>query len=748
MNNEKIRIGVLTSGGDAPGMNAAVRAVVRTAIGLKAEVFAIYEGYRGLVNGGDNIKKFCWSDVSNILHKGGTAIGTARCPEFKNEDDDQPKIDAAKNLLDHGIDRLVIIGGDGSLTGASVFFEKWPELLEKIVAEDESYKEKAKKHPRLSIVGLIGSIDNDMYGSDLTIGVDTALHRILGAVDAISSTAASHQRTFVVEVMGNRCGYLALMSALITGADWVIIPEQPPEDPSDELTWEDRMCNEIQKGRNAGRRAAIVIMAEGAIDANGKKLSPQYIQEVLEDKLGEEARITVLGHVQRGGAPSAFDRNMSTIQGYKAAVRLIQNPPDEPVVAGLQGNEVIFTSLDTALKNTQAVAEAIKNKRFDKALEERGAFVNDIFPVSRTLIQSGPRNSLPEKQKRRFAILHSGTQTPGMNTAARAAVRLALNEGHRVFGVRLGFKGLISDNMFEMNWMDVNGWAHLNGAELGINRFVPDSREDFDRIANHLKLHKIDGLLIIGGWTAYESAYKMYQQQNDYPAFNIPIVCIPATISNRLPGTEVSIGPDTALNNIVDAVDKIKQSAVGVNRCFITEVAGRNCGYLTLMSSMATGAERFYLPEDKLRLERIWKDLNDIIGQFRHGRQQALIIRNESTHKAYDTQFLTKLFEEESGDLFGARNSILGHIQHGGSPSPIDRVLATRFADAGIKFLIKQTRSQFPFSAFLGIESGEIIENNLNTFPAMVDGKFQRPLHRWWEPLRDIAANMSQAQDI
>ncbi|MBE0695647.1 MAG: 6-phosphofructokinase, partial [Anaerolineaceae bacterium] len=201
-------IGVLTSGGDAPGMNAVLRAVVRTALRRGAKIYAIYEGYQGMVDGGTQIRSLDWNDVGGIMQRGGTMIGTARCAEFRTREGRQR---AAKNLMERGIDRLVVIGGDGSLTGANIFRQEWPSLLADLVAQGEISEETAAQHPNLAITGLVGSIDNDFSGTDMTIGADTALQRITAALDQIGSTAASHQRTFVVEVMGRNCGYLALM---------------------------------------------------------------------------------------------------------------------------------------------------------------------------------------------------------------------------------------------------------------------------------------------------------------------------------------------------------------------------------------------------------------------------------------------------------------------------------------------------------------------------------------------------------
>ncbi len=200
-------IGVLTSGGDAPGMNAALRAVVRTALGRGVAVYAIAEGYQGMVDGGGCIRSMTWASVGGIMQLGGTVIGTARCAAFHTR---PGRLQAAKNLLERGIDRLVVIGGDGSLTGADRFRQEWPALLAELVASGAVERSVAERHAHLAIVGLVGSIDNDFAGTDMTIGADSALHRITAALDQISSTAASHQRTFVVEVMGRNCGYLAL----------------------------------------------------------------------------------------------------------------------------------------------------------------------------------------------------------------------------------------------------------------------------------------------------------------------------------------------------------------------------------------------------------------------------------------------------------------------------------------------------------------------------------------------------------
>lgn len=236
---KKKKIGVMTSGGDAPGMNAAVRAVVRMSLAKRCVPYAIYEGYEGLVQGGDLIQEKTWEDVRGWLSEGGTLIGTARCASFRER---PGRLKAAKNLILKGIDALIICGGDGSLTGADIFRSEWKGLLDELIAAGELLKEQVAGHEHLNIVGLVGSIDNDMSSTDATIGAYSSLTRICQAVDFIDATAYSHSRAFVIEVMGRHCGWLALMAGVATGADFVFIPEKPPVEG-----WEDEMCGIIRK---------------------------------------------------------------------------------------------------------------------------------------------------------------------------------------------------------------------------------------------------------------------------------------------------------------------------------------------------------------------------------------------------------------------------------------------------------------------------------------------------------------------
>ncbi len=726
-------IAVLTSGGDAPGMNAAVRAVVRTALARGARVFAVREGYQGAVVGGDRIVPMSWASVGGILHQGGTTIGTARSDAFRAR---EGRLQAAENFLRAGIDSLVVIGGDGSLSGANVLRQEWRSLVEELVGCKRIDAEIAEKAVPFSIVGLVGSIDNDMSGTDITIGTDTALHRITEAIDAIASTAASHQRTFVIEVMGRHCGYLALMGAIATGASWVLIPENPPAVDD----WETTMCERLSSGRKAGRRDSIVIIAEGACDRHGNQITANHVRTVLQERLGEDVRVTILGHVQRGGAPSAFDRYMSTLLGYAAVEELLSSPPgSEPQIIGMKDNRVTRQPLVQCVERTREVAERVKSGDYAKAMELRGAGFVGALRTLRTIVRALPHPPAPGQKRFRFALMHGGGPAPGMNTAVRAALRLTLDRGHHVLGVRNSFRGLVEGDFSEMGWMTVNGWASRGGAELGTNRRQPADRELYP-IARQIEKHEIDGILMIGGWSGYAAMAKLHDERERFPAFNLPMVCLPASINNNLPGSDLSIGSDTALNNIVGAVDKIKTSAVASQRCFVVEVMGRRCGYLALMGGLATGAERVYMHEDGVTLNDLQRDLEALRDGFRHGKRLGLLIRNEDANPFYTTAFMCALFEQEGGELFDVRQAILGHLQQGGDPSPFDRILATRMAAEAVEYLIREAETGTTGSAgFIGLREGKLAITPFAELPRLMDLENKRPKEQWWRQLAPIA---------
>jgi 6-phosphofructokinase 1 len=296
------RIAVLTSGGDAPGMNAAIRAVVRTGLDKGWEMYGVRNGYAGLITG--NIRPMGARDVGGIIQMGGTILGSARSAEFRTEDG---RLQAIRSMNQFGIDGLVVIGGNGSQTGA---FE-----LSKL---------------NFPVVGVASTIDNDLYGSEITIGVDTALNISLEAIDRLKVTASSHQRAFLVEVMGRDCGYLAMMSGIAGGAEVVVIPEIE--------TSPEEVASAIRRAYERGKAHAMVVVAEGA-KYNAEALVHFFGQH--EERLGFQVRATQLGHVQRGGAPGAFDRILATRLGA-AAIRFLESGGNGALM-GLNKSEITAT---------------------------------------------------------------------------------------------------------------------------------------------------------------------------------------------------------------------------------------------------------------------------------------------------------------------------------------------------------------------------------------------------------------------
>jgi 6-phosphofructokinase 1 len=729
-------IAVLTSGGDAGGMNAAVRAVVRTALSHRIDAYVVHDGWQGLVDGGEAIRRVSSADVGGILHRGGTVFGTARCDAFRTR---EGRRQGVRNLLEHGIDALVVIGGDGSLTGANLFRQEWPGVVAELAEAGEVTAEIAAAHPFLRLAGLAGSIDNDMSGTDMTIGADTALHRITEALDSIRSTASSHQRTFVVEVMGRHCGYLALTAGLATAANWLLIPELPP----DGADWAQEMCAAMRAGHEIGRRQSLVLVTEGAQTRDGEPITSERVKEVLAEQLGEDIRVTILGHVQRGGAPSAIDRVLATRLGYAAVERLLADPPDSiPQLIGIRGNQVASSPLMECVTRTREVAERIAERDYDGAMLLRGGSFPESMSILSTMQQAAPRPTAHGRRRFRLAVLHGGGPAPGMNTAVRAAVRLGLNRGYSVLTVKNGFLGLRDGDIQEMDWMSVSSWVSEGGADIGTNRFVPDEPA-IAQIAKQLAAHRIDGILMAGGWCGYQAAHLLHTHRRQFASLDIPIVCMPMTINNDLPGTELTIGSDTALNSIVADVDKIRQSAVASRRVFVVEVMGHDCGYLALMAGLATGAERVYLPEQDITLNDLTVDVRNLSEGFRSGKRLGLVIRSENADPVYTTGFITSVFQKEGGDLFDARPAILGHVQEGGDPSPFDRVQATGLAAHCIDYLAEQLESGGRASAMIGFQSGRLQFTDLTSYPKLIEDKVQRPREQRWMTQLPLAAIMT-----
>ncbi|XP_067852351.1 ATP-dependent 6-phosphofructokinase, platelet type-like [Heptranchias perlo] len=679
-------IGVLTSGGDAQGMNAAVRAVVRMGIYVGTKVYFIHEGYQGMVDGGDNIIEAKWENVSSILQMGGTVIGSARCQEFRTH---EGRLQAAHNLVKCGISNLCVIGGDGSLTGANLFREEWKGLLQELTEGGKIDEVTARKYSHLNIVGMVGSIDNDFCGTDMTIGTDSALHRIIEVVDAIMTTAQSHQRTFVLEVMGRHCGYLALVSALACGADWVFIPESPPGDH-----WEDEMCQKLSENRSRGTRLNIIIVAEGATDRQGKPISSNIVKDLVVKRLGFDTRVTILGHVQRGGTPSAFDRILASRMGVEAVLALLEASPETPAcVVSLSGNQAIRVPLMECVQMTMEVQKAMDEGRFDEAVKLRGRSFENNLNIYKSLAHKKPKDH-HSPTNFTVAVLNVGAPAAGMNAAVRSAVRTGIADGHRMLAVTDGFDGFMKGQIKEIKWGDVGGWTGQGGSLLGTKRTLPIKNPE--GIAEQIRLHNINAVLLIGGFEAYLGLLELSAARAKYDEFCIPMVMVPATVSNNVPGSDFSIGADTALNAITDTCDRIKQSASGTKRrVFIIETMGGYCGYLASMGGLSAGADVAYIFEEKFDIHELQSNVEHLTAKMKTTIQRGLVLRNENCSENYTTDFIYQLYSEEGRGVFDCRKNVLGHMQQGGSPSPFDRNFGTKISAKAMQWISKKLKETY-----------------------------------------------------
>jgi 6-phosphofructokinase 1 len=315
MSNPIKNIGVLTSGGDAPGMNAAVRAVVRSAAYHSIKCVAIYQGYQGLID--DKVKVMNARSVNNIINKGGTILKSARCLEFRTKEGRQA---AYKTIEKHQIDALVVIGGDGSFTGAMIFQEEF----------------------KLPVIGIPGTIDNDIFGTTHTIGYDTALNTVIEAIDKIRDTAISHNRLFFVEVMGRDAGHIALNAGIGAGAEEVLIPE--------ENLGLERLLDSLKRSEKSGKSSSIVVVAEG--DKTGRNVFE--IAEYVEKNMPYyDVRVSVLGHMQRGGSPSCFDRVLASRMGVYAVESLLEGKSN--VMVGVKNEQMILSPLEKAIKGKSEI---------------------------------------------------------------------------------------------------------------------------------------------------------------------------------------------------------------------------------------------------------------------------------------------------------------------------------------------------------------------------------------------------------
>jgi len=687
-----MRIGVLTGGGDCPGLNAAIRAVVRRAAQYDYEVIGIKNGWAGLMGSGC-FMPLTPKSVAGIMQTGGTILGAGRTNPFRRDPEVDEAIQRLKaagdpalepaiqrleeyqtdfvqrhvqeildNIKKQGLDALVVMGGRNTLYVAERFSEMG-----------------------IPLVAVPKTMDNDLPETDYCIGFNSAITRVTEALDNLHTTAAAHDRVMVVEVMGQRTGWVALMGGLAGGADYIVIPEVP-------CTIED-ICNHLRDRHARGRRFSIVVVSEGAevpgvacgepgsCDAFGNpRLDTRGIAAAIarevEKRTGFETRHVVLGHLHRGGSPTVFDRVLATRLGV-AAVDMVKE--------GEFGKIAVF-------KNSQVVPVPLEKV----AGKSRGP---DVSLYELASIFFGLRRVETKSPVRRIGVLTGGGDCPGLNAAIRAVTRRAFEYGWEVMGIKNGWAGLLGEGEAELLTPDmVSGILHRGGTILGTSRTNPAKSEDLmAQVERNIQRFGLDALVAIGGDDTLGVATKLHQR-------GIPVVGVPKTMDNDIWETDYTIGFDSAVTTVMEALDKLHTTAMAHHRVMVVEVMGRDAGWVAVYGGLAGGADYILAPEAPCRIEDVCEHLRQ---RIQRGKTSSIVVVSEGA------KILDLKEEEDLGgtDAFGhvrldkrglgekvaknlelctqleTRHVVLGHLQRGGSPTVFDRILATRTGVAAVDLI-------------------------------------------------------------
>ncbi|KAK6089937.1 hypothetical protein P3W45_001140 [Vairimorpha bombi] len=867
-----VSVAIITSGGDAPGMNSCIRSIVRSSIKYGGSVYGVYRGYDGLIN--DYICELGWDTETHSSAEGGTVLLSFRSKDFFSRDGRKK---AVLNLVKRGINSLIILGGDGSLKGALVlkneFKELFKELIEegKISLEDiyfkskdnniiaassttnssntsmynndyydefygvpECYKENPKKNIiktsssssrintserlydiseyiyDLVIVGIPASIDNDISSCDYTLGCDTALNRVVESIDHLSSTMRSHQRVFVIEVMGRTCGWLSLMSGYSCLADYIFIPEDPP------LDWKNEVLENIQYGRRHGKPGIFIIISEGSIDSTGNKIESSGVVDYIKEQ-GIDVRLLKLGHVQRGGPTSSFDRILGTLSGIKAyeeVCKLINDELNSKVKihnedsdknelnssSNLDKNElnnkfsdknelnnkfseknelisssnldksklivyddgdILSIDLDDVITQNDKIKEYEANKDYKSILPSRGNLFKTAHSLYKLFI-NGKKTSralcmedinlrvlvqdnikLKNKFKKendmimynmveragnnmRIGIMQYGSRSSGMNTALNSVVQYCYMRQIEPFYILNGIEGLLNDQVIKAEMYEFGNDFNNGGSILGMGeRMIEgDIRE---KIISQMKKYNLVSLIVIGDSSSLEDIYDLNLSSLSHQNFNV--ILIPAASSNNIPSTDISIGTDTALNTILKVADCAKLTSLSLKKnVFVLEVSGGHCGYLTMMASIAAGAFDSFIPERKYLIGHLSETAHRLRLRFRDNKRTGTVIfRNEKTFCSISTESFCRLLKTDGMNLFSTDFSVLGILQQGINPTPLDRIHATLMGFKSVDFCIENKGI-----GVVGIQGNKIIFTELDECMKMYDRSKKRGKNSKW----------------
>jgi len=683
-----MRIGVLTGGGDCPGLNAAIRAIVRRAVQYNYEVVGIKNGWAGLMGEAELVPLTARS-VAGILPLGGTILGTSRTNPFQRD----PQVDVAlenlqhgkngapplieqletyqtayvqrhtqqvlDNIQRHGLDALIVLGGKDTLGVAEQFHRLG-----------------------VPVVGLPKTMDNDLPETDYCIGFDSAVTRLMDALDDLHTTAMAHHRVIVVEAMGRDTGWVALEGGLAGGADYIVIPEVPCSIAD--------VCARLQARHASGRTFSIVVVSEKASlndvpvrtvdlkDAFGhvrldRRGLGTAVAEEIERRTGFETRTVVLGHLHRGGSPTVFDRVLATRLGV-AAVDLVKNG-DFGQIAVFKANRIVPVPLaDVAGKTRPADPEL-----YDLA---------SVF--------FGMRRRPTTSPIKRLGVLTGGGDCPGLNAAIRAVARRAFEYGFEVLGIKNGWAGLLGQGETEiLTPQSVSGILHTGGTILGTSRTNPMKKPELmEQVRQNIQKLGLDALVAIGGDDTLSVATRLHQM-------GVPVVGVPKTMDNDIQDTDYTIGFDSAVTTVMEALDKLHTTASSHHRAMVVEVMGRDAGWVAVFGGLAGGADYILIPEAPARIADICAHLKQ---RAERGNVSSIVVISEGAkitdmaeeadlgptdafgHVRLDRRELGESVAKaiERGTGIESRTVVLGHLQRGGSPSVFDRLLATRVGVAAV----------------------------------------------------------------
>jgi 6-phosphofructokinase 1 len=420
------------------------------------------------------------------------------------------------------------------------------------------------------------------------------------------------------------------------------------------------------------------------------------VETFLTEDLGIESRTSNPGHSQRGGPPVAYDRLISTLQGVEAVKAVLEATPDsETNYIAIVENKIVRKPLMKAVQDTKDAAKAIAEKKFDLAMSLRDSEFEEqykSFHITTNVIVPEDEK-LPIKDRMRIGLINVGAPAGGVNAALRAATAYCLRQGHTPIAIYNGFTGFVRHHadkplgsVRELEWAEVDEWAANGGSQIGTNRHLPDDSDvGMENVADLFEKYKFDALIIVGGFEAFVALSQLRKARDKFPSLCIPLVLLPAGISNNIPGTEWSIGSDTALNNLVAYCDTINQSASSSRRrVFVVETQGGRCGYLATIGGLAVGAMAVYTPEEGMHLDMLFSDIKHLTHYFgkEHGESRGgrIVLINEKASNVYNAEMISHIIEDEARGRFSSRFATPGHFQQGNRPSGLDRCRAVRLA--------------------------------------------------------------------